>query len=50
MRLLSAVDTMFYRMESERTPMHIGALLTFRLPEGAGGAPGRHGSVQSISS
>ncbi|MUL66204.1 diacylglycerol O-acyltransferase [Mycobacterium sp. CBMA 234] len=36
MRLLSAVDTMFYRMESERTPMHIGALLTFRLPDSAG--------------
>ena len=36
MRLLSAVDTMFYRMESDRTPMHIGALLTFRLPDGAG--------------
>jgi len=36
MRLLSAVDTMFYRMESDRTPMHIGALLTFRLPDDAG--------------
>lgn len=36
MRLLSAVDTMFYRMESDRTPMHIGALLTFRLPDAAG--------------
>ena len=36
MRLLSAVDAMFYRMESDRTPMHIGALLTFRLPDGAG--------------
>ena len=35
MRLLSAVDTMFYRMESERTPMHIGALMTFRLSDGA---------------
>ncbi len=36
MRLLSAVDTMFLRMESRRTPMHIGALMTFRLPEDAG--------------
>jgi len=36
MRLLSAVDTMFYRMESKRTPMHIGAAMTFRLPEDAG--------------
>jgi diacylglycerol O-acyltransferase / wax synthase len=27
---------MFIRMESQRTPMHIGGLLTFTLPEGAG--------------
>lgn len=38
MKLLSPVDQMFVRMESERTPMHIGALAVFRLPAGA--APG----------
>jgi diacylglycerol O-acyltransferase len=35
-RLLSPVDQMFVRMESERTPMHIGAFAIFQLPEGAG--------------
>ncbi|TSD95353.1 wax ester/triacylglycerol synthase family O-acyltransferase [Skermania sp. ID1734] len=35
MKLLSPVDTMFLRMESQRTPMHIGALLTFTLPDNA---------------
>lgn len=36
MKLLSPVDAMFWRMESDRTPMHIGALATFRMPPGAG--------------
>ena len=36
MKLLSPVDQMFVRMESERTPMHIGALAIFELPDGAG--------------
>ena len=36
MRLLSPVDQMFVRMETTRTPMHIGALAIFRLPAGAG--------------
>jgi WS/DGAT/MGAT family acyltransferase len=36
MRLLSPVDQMFVRMETSRTPMHIGALAIFRLPAGAG--------------
>lgn len=35
MKLLSPLDQMFVRMESPRTPMHIGALAVFRLPEGA---------------
>jgi diacylglycerol O-acyltransferase len=35
MRLLSLLDQMFVKMESDRTPMHIGALAIFRLPEGA---------------
>ncbi|HSV41082.1 MAG TPA: wax ester/triacylglycerol synthase family O-acyltransferase [Nocardioidaceae bacterium] len=35
MKLLSPVDNMFARMESSRTPMHIGALAIFDLPEGA---------------
>ena len=35
MKLLSAVDAMFVRMESPRTPMHIGALAIFQLPDGA---------------
>ena len=36
MRLLSLLDQMFVKMESERTPMHIGALAVFKLPDGAG--------------
>lgn len=36
MRLLSLLDQMFVKMESDRTPMHIGALAIFRLPNGAG--------------
>lgn len=36
MKLLSPVDAMFVRMESKRTPMHIGALMTFDLPPDAG--------------
>ncbi len=35
MKLLSPVDQMFARMESVRTPMHIGALAIFELPPGA---------------
>ena len=34
-KLLSPLDQMFARMESPRTPMHIGALAVFDLPEGA---------------
>lgn len=34
-RLLSPLDQMFLRMESPRTPMHIGALAIFALPEDA---------------
>lgn len=33
---LSAVDAAFLKLESPRTPMHIGALLTFCLPRAAG--------------
>ncbi len=36
MKLLSPVDAMFWRMESPRTPMHIGALAVFRAPDDAG--------------
>jgi WS/DGAT/MGAT family acyltransferase len=32
---LSPVDAAFLRMESKRTPMHVGALMTFRLPDNA---------------
>ncbi|OUS26082.1 hypothetical protein A9Q99_19080 [Gammaproteobacteria bacterium 45_16_T64] len=35
MRPLSPVDATFLRMESKRTPMHVGALLTFKLPNDA---------------
>lgn len=35
MRYLSPVDAAFLRMESLRTPMHIGSLMIFRLPENA---------------
>ena len=34
-RFLSPLDAAFLRMESKRTPMHVGALLVFELPEGA---------------
>lgn len=34
-RLLSPLDQMFVRMESPRTPMHIGALAIFTLPDDA---------------
>jgi WS/DGAT/MGAT family acyltransferase len=32
MKRLSLLDTCFLRMETVETPMHVGALLTFRLP------------------
>lgn len=35
MKHLSPIDAAFLRMESPRTPMHVGAMLTFRLPENA---------------
>jgi diacylglycerol O-acyltransferase / wax synthase len=35
LRHLSAIDASFLKLESPRTPMHVGGLLTFRLPEGA---------------
>ena len=35
MKLLSPLDQMLARMETPRTPMHIGALAIFDLPEGA---------------
>lgn len=35
MKLLSPVDQMFARMETNRTPMHIGALAIFHLPPDA---------------
>jgi diacylglycerol O-acyltransferase / wax synthase len=34
-KLLSPLDQMFARMETPRTPMHIGALAVFDLPAGA---------------
>lgn len=34
-RFLSPLDAAFLRMESKRTPMHVGGLLVFELPEGA---------------
>lgn len=36
MKLLSPLDAMFLRMESKRTPMHIGAMMTFVPPADAG--------------
>jgi len=36
MHRLSLQDTSFLRMESRRTPMHVGVLLTFQLPAAAG--------------
>lgn len=35
MKYLSPVDAAFLRMESVRTPMHVGGLMTFRLPPNA---------------
>jgi WS/DGAT/MGAT family acyltransferase len=35
MKYLSPIDAAFLRMESKRTPMHVGALMTFKLPENA---------------
>lgn len=35
MKHLSPIDAAFLRMESPRTPMHVGAMLTFKLPENA---------------
>ena len=35
MKHLSPIDAAFLRTESPRTPMHVGAMLTFRLPENA---------------
>lgn len=35
MKLLSLLDQMFARMETPRTPVHIGAFAIFDLPEGA---------------
>lgn len=32
---LNLMDTALLRMESKRTPMHVGAMLTFKLPPGA---------------
>jgi diacylglycerol O-acyltransferase / wax synthase len=34
-RYLSPTDAAFLRMESRRTPMHVGGLLVFKLPEDA---------------
>ena len=34
-RYLSPLDAAFLRMESRRTPMHVGALLVFQLPADA---------------
>lgn len=33
--MLSTLDQMFARMETPNTPMHIGALAVFDLPDGA---------------
>lgn len=35
MQRLKPIDSTFLWMDTKRTPMHIGGLLTFRLPEGA---------------
>lgn len=35
MEYLSPIDAAFLQMESARTPMHVGGLMTFRLPEDA---------------
>lgn len=35
MQYLSPIDAAFLRMESKRTPMHVGAMMTFKLPDDA---------------
>lgn len=35
MRYLAPIDAAFLRMESKRTPMHVGAMMTFKLPDDA---------------
>ena len=35
MHYLNPVDAAFLRMESARSPMHVGALMRFRLPDDA---------------
>lgn len=35
MKYLSLLDAAFLRMETKRTPMHVGAMMTFKLPENA---------------
>ncbi|MES0873998.1 WS/DGAT/MGAT family O-acyltransferase [Sinimarinibacterium thermocellulolyticum] len=35
MHRLSPIDAAFLRMESKRTPMHVGAMMTFKLPDDA---------------
>ncbi len=35
MKRLSPLDAAFLRMESKRTPMHVGAMMTFKLPDDA---------------
>ncbi len=35
MKYLSLMDSAFLRMESKRTPMHVGAMMTFTLPDDA---------------
>lgn len=35
MKKLSTLDAAFLRMESKRTPMHVGAMMTFKLPDDA---------------
>ena len=34
-KYLSPLDAAFLRMESKRTPMHVGAMMTFKLPDDA---------------
>ncbi len=35
MRYLAPMDAAFLRMETKRTPMHVGAMMTFKLPDDA---------------
>ena len=35
MKYLAPIDAAFLRMESKRTPMHVGAMMTFKLPDDA---------------